>query len=200
MLDGSARKLIDPVLMSIAKSLVSLKITANQVTLFSFFIGILAAVLIAYHYFYSALILLLLSRIGDGLDGSIAKLTKPTDFGGFLDIVLDFAFYGAIPLGFIFADLPQNGFAGAVLIFSFYVNGASFLAYATIAEKKGKTTNARGKKSIFYTTGLTEATETIALFVLFCLLPAYFSVLAWVFAIAVFYTTFSRIMLAKGDF
>lgn len=197
MFDGSIRKQIDPVLMRMAKALVTFNITANQVTVFSFFIGMIAAGFIAYQYFLVGLILLLISRIGDGLDGSIAKLTKPTDYGGFLDIVLDFAFYGAIPLGFIFANLAENGLAGAVLIFSFYVNGASFLAYAIMAEKRGEQTEARGKKSIFYTTGLAEATETIVFFVASCIFPKWFSVFAWVFAAIVFYTAFSRIMLAK---
>lgn len=200
MFDGSIRVKIDPILMRMAKSLVALNISANQVTVFSFFIGMFAAVLIAHQYFWVGLILLLLSRLGDGLDGSIAKITKPTDYGGFLDIVLDFTFYGAIPLGFIFANLEQNGLAGAVLIFSFYVNGASFLTYAIMAEKRGKQTEARGKKSIFYTTGLAEATETIVFFVASCLFPKWFSIFAYVFSTVVFYTAFSRIMLAKTEF
>lgn len=200
MFDGTLRKQIDPALMQMARALVSLNITANQVTVFSFFIGMFAAGLIAYQYYWAGLILLLLSRLGDGLDGSIAKLTKPTDFGGFLDIVLDFAFYGAIPLGFIFANLVENALAGSVLIFSFYVNGASFLAFAIMAEKRGKQTEARGKKSIFYTTGLAEATETIVFFVASCVFPKWFSIFAYVFAVVVFYTAVSRIMLAKLNF
>lgn len=200
MFDGKLRKQIDPVLIGIAKKLVAQNVTANQVSVFSFFIGMFAAGFIAYQYFWLGLILLLFSRLGDGLDGSIAKLTKPTDYGGFLDIVLDFAFYGAIPLGFIFANLEQNGLAGAVLIFSFYVNGASFLAFAIMAEKRGEKSQARGKKSIFYTTGLAEATETIVFFAASCIFPKYFSILAYVFAAVVFYTAFSRVMLAKIEF
>lgn len=200
MFDGKLRKQVDPVLIGIAKKLVAQNVTANQVSVFSFFIGMFAAGFIAYQYFWLGLILLLFSRLGDGLDGSIAKLTKPTDYGGFLDIVLDFAFYGAIPLGFIFANLEQNGLAGAVLIFSFYVNGASFLAFAIMAEKRGEKSQARGKKSIFYTTGLAEATETIVFFAASCIFPKYFSILAYVFAAVVFYTAFSRVMLAKIEF
>ena len=62
------------------------------------------------------------------------------------------------------ADPAANAVAGAVLVFSFYVNGASFLAYAAIAEKRKLATDARGPKSLFFTTGLAEATETIAVF------------------------------------
>ena len=122
------------------------------------------------------------SRLGDGLDGALARIRGKTDLGGYLDIVLDFVFYGAIPLGFVIADPQANAVAGAVLIFSFYVNGASFLAYSIIAEKRKMETSVRGEKSIFFTAGLAEATETIAVFVAFCLFPAWFPQIAYTFA------------------
>lgn len=197
MLDGKARALIDPFLMRIAGALAGRGITPNQVTLAGFFIGVLAAGAISVQWFWLGLILLLVSRIADGVDGSVAKITGSSDFGGFLDIVLDFAFYGMIPLAFIFADLQNNAIAGAVLIFSFYVNGASFLAYSIMAEKHGLSSEARGKKSLYFTTGLAEATETITVFALFCIFPDWFSILSWIFAIICFYTAFARIMQAK---
>ena len=94
------------------------------------------------------------------------------------------------------ADPAANAVAGAALIFSFYVNGGSFLAYAVMAEKRGLKTEERGEKSLFFTTGLAEATETIAFFVAFCLFPAWFSVLAGIFAVLCLYTATSRILLA----
>ena len=83
--------------------------------------------------------------------------------------MLDFAFYGLIPLGFVVADPAQNAVAGATLLFSFYVNGASFLAYAIMAERRGLRSEARGEKSLYFTSGLAEASETILVFLLFCL-------------------------------
>jgi phosphatidylglycerophosphate synthase len=130
----------------------------------------------------------------------VARLEGKTDYGGFLDIVLDFVFYGAIPLGFVLLDPAANAVAGAVLIFTFYVNGASFLAFAVMAERRGLSSDARGEKSIFFTTGLAEATETILLFVAFCLLPASFATLAYVFAALTAYTAVSRIVLARRSF
>ena len=147
-----------------------------------------------------AIALILLSRLSDGLDGAIARIRGKTDFGGYLDIVLDFLFYGAIPLAFIIYDPSANAVAGATLILSFYVNGASFLAYAVMAEKRALESRARGEKSLFFTTGLAEATETIAVFVAMCLVPAWFAVLAWVFAAICFYTAVSRIVLASRTF
>ena len=87
--------------------------------------------------------------------------------------------------------------AGAVLVFSFYVNGASFLAYAIMAERHGLSSESHGEKSIFFTTGLAEATETIAVFVLMCLVPHWFAAIAWVFAAICLYTAVSRIALAS---
>ena len=55
--------------------------------------------------------------------------------GGFLDITLDFLFYAAIPLGFIFADPELNGIAGSILLATFIGTGSSFLAFAIAAEK-----------------------------------------------------------------
>lgn len=200
MLDGWARRRIEPQMERMAVQLALRGVTANAVTLAAFALGLAAMAAIAFHAFILALILLLVSRIGDGLDGAIARQTEKTDFGGYLDIVLDFAFYGAIPLGFVLADPAQNAIAGAVLILSFYVNGASFLAYAIMAEKRGLSTEARGEKSLFFTTGLAEASETIGFFVAFCLFPAWFPVLALIFAALCFYTALSRIVLARRMF
>ncbi|MGQ2909485.1 MAG: CDP-alcohol phosphatidyltransferase family protein [Aliihoeflea sp.] len=200
MLDGWARARIDPALDRAGSILARSGVTADAVTLAAFAAGLAAFVAIALEAYLSGLFLLLLSRICDGLDGAVARHTRKSDFGGYLDIVLDFAFYGLVPLGFVLADPSANAVAGAVLILSFYVNGASFLAYAVMAEKRGLSTDARGEKSLFFTTGLAEATETIAFFVAFCLFPQWFVVLAFVFAALCFYTAVSRIVIAARTF
>ena len=201
MLDTRVRQHIDPVLDAIGHGLASRGISANTVTVVGFLLGGVAAFLIVQQAYWWALAILLLSRTCDGLDGAVARAAnKKTDYGGFLDIVLDFAFYGLIPTAFIIANPADNGVAGAVLLLTFYVNGASFLAYALMAEKRGLEETDRGSKSLLYTTGLAEATETICVFVAFCLFPNWFSEIAWVFAIVVAYTTFSRIMLAQKAF
>ncbi|MCC0039245.1 MAG: CDP-alcohol phosphatidyltransferase family protein [Brucellaceae bacterium] len=196
MLDGWARRRLDPLLDRLAARLAAAGATPNAITVGACAVGLLAAAAIAAQWYLVGLALLLVSRLGDGLDGAVASITGKTDLGGFLDIVLDFVFYGAIPLGFVLADPAANAVAGAALIFSFYVNGGSFLAYAVMAEKRGLKTEERGEKSLFFTTGLAEATETIAFFVAFCLFPAWFSVLAGIFAVLCLYTATSRILLA----
>ena len=201
MLDAPIRERIDPTLLAMGAWLSDRGVTPNGVTLAAFVVGLLAAAAIAGEYYLLGVVLLLLSRLGDGLDGCVARASgRQTDFGGFLDITLDFAFYGAIPLAFVIADPVQNAIPGAFLLLTFYFNGASFLAYATMAEKRGLDQTTRKEKSLLYTTGLAEATETIVVFVLMGLFPAAFPWLAWLYGAVVLYTTFSRIMLARREF
>lgn len=197
MLDSTLKPKIQPALDRLAAAIAGAGITANQVTYAGFAIGVAAAGVIALGWFVLGLVLLLASRLCDGLDGPVARVTGKTDYGGYIDIVLDFAFYGVIPIGFVLADPSANAVAGAALVLSFYINGASFLAYAIMAERHGRESESHGEKSIFFTTGLAEATETIAVFVLMCLFPAWFPVLACVFAAICFYTALSRIVLAS---
>ncbi|WP_157017708.1 CDP-alcohol phosphatidyltransferase family protein [Mesorhizobium xinjiangense] len=200
MLDGWARRRLDPALQRIARHLAAAGVTPNAITLAACAGGLAAAGAIALGHEWWGLALILLSRLGDGLDGAVAAIKGRTDIGGYLDIVLDFVVYGAVPLGFAVADPASNALAAAVLLFSFYANGASFLAFAILAEKRGLSSSSRGAKSLFFTTGLAEATETIAVFAAFCLVPAWFAPIAYVFAAICIYTAVSRIVLAVGTF
>jgi len=200
MLDGAAKRLIDPALTRTGNALARAGVGADGVTWTGFALALLAAGAIGAQWYWAGLLLILASRLCDGLDGAVARATRKTDFGGFLDIVLDFGFYGLIPAAFALADPAANGMAAAVLLLSFYINGASFLAFAILAQKRGLEGEARGPKSFFFSTGLAEAGETLAAFVLMCLLPAWFAALAWVFAALVFWTAAMRLLLARRTF
>ena len=97
-----------------------------------------------------------------------------------------------MPLAFAVLD-PANGLAAAFLLASFYVNGTSFLGYAILAEKRGITTQAQGIKSLYYSNGLLEGTETIVFFILICLFPMAFAGLSWVFGTLCVLTAVLRI-------
>jgi phosphatidylglycerophosphate synthase len=200
MLDGAAQRLIGPGLDRIGASLARRGVTADQVTFLGFALGLAAAGAIAARLYLLGLVLILASRLCDGLDGAVARATTKTDRGGFLDIVLDFAFYGMIPLAFVLAEPAANAVAGATLLFSFYVNGASFLAYAIMAEKQKLASDVRGEKSLYFTSGLAEATETIFVFLLFCLFPETFAAIAYVFSAVTLVTAAARIFLALRVF
>jgi phosphatidylglycerophosphate synthase len=200
MIDNSIRKRIDPWLDRAGRWLAARGVPADGVTLAGFVLAAIAAALIAQQFWLVGLLFIVLSRLCDGLDGAVAKATQRTDFGGYIDIVLDFAFYGLIPLAFAVAQPQENAVAAAVLLLSFYVNGASFLAFAVIAEKRGLDEHERGAKSFLFSTGLAEAGETLAVFAAMCLFPAWFPQLAYGFAAVVFFTAFSRIAMARRSF
>ncbi|WP_318409901.1 CDP-alcohol phosphatidyltransferase family protein [Photobacterium leiognathi] len=193
MLDRFCIKILKTPLETSANKLHNCGISANQVTLFGFLIGCLTLpALIAEHYLL-ALLFILFNRLCDGLDGAVARIEGITDAGGFLDISLDFLFYSLVPFGFILANPEQNAIAGALLIFSFVGTGSSFLAFAIMASKQGIENPVYKHKSLYYMSGLTEGTETIGCFVLFCLLPQHFATIAYIFAAACWFTTFTRI-------
>ena len=197
MLDRYARQIIDPPLNRAGSALAARGASADAVTLAGLGLGLLAALVIALGQPFWALIPLLASRLADGLDGAVARATRKTDFGGYLDIAADFLFYGAIPLAFVLHDPAANGAAGAFLLASFYFNGTSFLGYAILAEKHGHKTDLQGQKTLYYSNGLLEGTETIVFFVLLCLFETFFAPLAWLFGGLCFATAILRILAAK---
>lgn len=200
MLDAAARKLIDPPLNRLGRTLAGHGVVADHVTLAGLVLGLVAAAMIWHGLFLAALVPLLASRLADGLDGAVARASRRTDFGGFLDIAADFLFYGAIPLAFVLNDPAANGAAGAFLLAAFYFNGTSFLGYAVLAEKRGLETAAQGVKSLYFSNGLLEGTETIAFFVALCLLPTLFEPLAWGFGALCYTTATLRIISAHRVF
>lgn len=200
MFDARIRPLIDPPLNRLGRQLAQIGLTADAVTLIGLGLGLIAANLVAFQMFALALIPLLASRIADGLDGAVARASQKTDFGGYLDITCDFLFYGAIPLAFAIADPSGNALAAAFLLTSFYANGTSFLGFAILAEKRGVQTEKQGEKSLYFSNGLLEGAETIAFFVLLCLVPGLFAPLAWIFGSLCFTTALLRIFAARRLF
>lgn len=194
MLDKHIVPIIKPPLKKTATFLQRSGITADQVSIVGFALGLLAAVMVATEQYTIALLLLLSNRLADGIDGELARLNTPTDAGGFLDITLDFIFYAVFPLSFAFANTQANALPAAVLIASFVGTGASFLAFSSMAEKRNIQHPEFGYKSLYYLNGLAEGTETVICFVLMCLLPAYFPVIAAVFAFICLLTAFNRVV------
>jgi phosphatidylglycerophosphate synthase len=200
MFDRHFRRLIDPPLNRLGRALAVKGFTADGVTLIGLGLGLFAALLISFGWTILALIPLMASRIADGLDGAVARATKKTDFGGYLDISADFLFYGAIPMAFVWMDPAANGAAGAFLLTAFYFNGSTFLGYAILAEKKKMETRAQGIKSLYYSNGILEGAETIGFFVLICMFSQSFAWMSWVFGALCFATGTLRLYAAKQTF
>jgi phosphatidylglycerophosphate synthase len=199
MFDARLRPLVDGPLNAAGRRLARLGVRADHVSLFGIALGIGAATAIACSAYPLALVLILANRMADGLDGAVARATRLSDFGGYLDIVGDFIFYVAVPIGFALAA-PQNQLAAALLLGAFALTGTSFLAFATIAAKRRLETSAHGVKSFFYSTGLAEGGETIAVFVLMTMLPAWFVPIALTYAGLCALTVLQRSLLARTSF
>jgi phosphatidylglycerophosphate synthase len=199
MLDPLLRRLIDPPLDRAGAWFARRGLSPNQVTLGGLAVGLLAVPLLAAGWYIAALIVVLLNRLLDGLDGAIARQGTPTPFGGYLDIVCDFVFYAAVPLGFALAR-SENAVWAALLLASFMCTGASFLGRAVMAAQRKEDDNgARGAKSFFHSAGLIEGTETVVAFVLFCLFPASFPWLAGIVALLCFWTAALRVIESRGS-
>ncbi|MCH7370571.1 CDP-alcohol phosphatidyltransferase family protein [Aeromonas sp. MR16] len=192
MLDRHIIPLIRRPLAALAAPLCRAGMSANQISLTGFAIGMLALPLLALGLHDWALLTILLNRLLDGLDGAVARQTGITDCGGFLDITLDFIFYAAVVLGFALSA-PANALPAATLLFAFMGTGSSFLAFAIMAGKRGIENPVYHHKSLYYLGGLTEGSETIALFVLMCLWPGAFGPLAYGFALLCGITTLTRL-------
>lgn len=194
MLDRWTMPLTHGPLKRIAQPLHKKRITPDQVTVSAFLIGMMALPLLAFEQYGLALVVILLNRVGDGVDGALARLSGRTSVaGGFLDIGLDFVFYAAVVLGFALANPDQNAPAAALLLFSFIGTGTSFLAFAIAAKQQAIERPHFPNKAFYYLEGLTEGTETVMALVVFCLFPEYFSILAVLFSIACIITTATRL-------
>ena len=191
MLDPFMRRLIDPPLKGVAV-IWPRRVSANQITISGFVLGIGCFLAIATNNLTAALILLGLNRLADGLDGAVARAQSPSELGAYLDIVADFALWGLLPIGFIILD-SDNSVAAAVLLSSFSMSMTVFLAFAIIAEKRGLETDAQGRKSFFYVAGLAEGTETIAFFAIVIIWPGAFIPAAFIYAGIVYMSVIGRV-------
>ena len=194
MLDARITPVVKLLLTPIVKLLDKTSVTPDQLTVFGFLIGLMAVPFLAFHWWYAALCMIILNRILDGLDGTLARFQgTSSSAGGYLDICLDFIFYAAVPLGFALAEPTQNAVAAVVLLTVFIGTGASFLAFAIPAEKYKLAKPQFEYKSFYYLEGLTEGTETILFFIAFCLWPEHFALLAFIFAGAGAITIVTRV-------
>jgi phosphatidylglycerophosphate synthase len=197
MLDGAMRRMLDPVLDRVGLTLVRAGVGPMMLTGIGLLLGVASAAAIVAQAHGLALALFAMNRIADGLDGPAARASNGgTDRGGFVDIVADFIVYGAIPLAFALSSPATHAPAAALLLFAFYINGATFLTFAALAAKRGLSSDERGPKSIYFTAGLAEGTETIIVFGLMMLVPQMFPLLALIFGLMCLATAGARALLA----
>ena len=108
MLDEPFRKWMSRTAAAPARVLWRLGATPNQVTVGALIVGLGASVVIGFGAFRVGLALWLASRMLDGYDGILARLSgQESLLGGFLDITCDMLAYSAMAVGFAVA-MPQD--------------------------------------------------------------------------------------------
>lgn len=196
MFDTFMRRLKDRLIEPLAAPLGS--VSPNLLTILGLLIGLTAAWLAAIGSVVPSLLVWFLSRVVDGLDGLVARrFNKQSDFGGYLDIVCDFAVYAAVPIGLTLAHPSTLNFiALAVMLAAFYINAASWMYLSALLEKRAAR-DASTQTSIIMPSGLIGGTESITAFCIFLLFPAHVAPLFGIFSALVFVTIIQRLIWAK---
>lgn len=187
MIDAAMRRLLARPLARIVGVIDVPWVTPDRLTLAGLILGVASAAFAASQLWAVALVAWLVSRLCDGLDGSLARTRRAAhsdsrhgEAGGFLDIVADFIVYGATVFGVAVGAAAEFGapwWPFMLVLLAYYVNGAAFLAFSSIAERTDRQLD--DGRSLSFLGRITEGTETIFVHSLWLIVPA----LAWEIAI-----------------
>ena len=198
MIDTPLRQFKERTLSPIAKQ-ISCCVSPLTLTLLGGGAGIAAAVTAGLGLYGIGLALWALNRILDGLDGTLARVKKTqSDLGGYLDIMIDFVVYAAIPLG-LALSMPQDNvwLALAFMLATFYINAGSFLYLSALLERRQHGAKQRGElTSITMPVGLIEGAETVIAYGLFYLFPHWLAPLMAIFGLLVSISAVQRVVWA----
>ena len=172
MFDHLLRGLKDRLLMPLAMLLRG--VSPNLLSVVALAFGLGAAAAAARGAWGVGLALWIVNRVTDGLDGTVARAAnRQTDFGGYLDILLDFVVYAAIPLGFAIHSADRLVLLGAVALEgSFFVNACSWMYLSAVLEKRASGARVTGElTTVTMPPALVAGFETVVFFALFYLFP-----------------------------
>ncbi len=198
MFDDWLRALKDRLFAGVARR-VGAVVHPNVVTVLACAVGLLAAWAAADRRYTVALLLWVLNRLLDGLDGTVARESaRASDVGGYLDILLDHVVYAAVPIGLALGDGSRAALVAALLLVAtFYVNAASWMYLAAVLERRDRGAAARGERTaVTMPPGIVAGAETAVLFALFLLLPAHLVALFSLMAVLVLLTVAQRLRWA----
>lgn len=193
MLDSRMRSLLAPALDRAARELQRGGLNPGAVTAIGLLVGVGACVAAATELWVAALGLWLANRALDGLDGPLARLRGASDLGGMLDFLADYVVYAGFPVGVAIA-MPDARLAVAALLASYLLNAVALLSFSSLIERRGLELG--DERSLRFTAGLTEGTETIACYALVCLIPEHAATVFWVYTAMVMITVAQRVVLA----
>lgn len=196
MFDAHARRLLERPLERAAAALDRPGVTPDRITAAGLLLGLGSAGTAAAGWWAASVVLWLASRLADGLDGPLARRRRRSDraagagdagAGGFFDITADFTVYGATVVGVAVGSSAELGggplWPFLLVLLAYYVNGAAFLAFSSLAERSGRTID--DGRSLSFLGGIAEGGETILVHTLWLLLPWWAPQIALVWAAVV---------------
>jgi phosphatidylglycerophosphate synthase len=198
MFDHYLRGLKDRLLAPLAALLRG--VSPDLITLIAFALGMAAAGAAARGAWGAGLVCWIANRTTDGLDGTVARLAgRQTDFGGYLDILLDFVVYAAIPLGFAIQSTNRSVLLWAVVLeAAFFVNACSWMYLSAVLEKRSAGAGSRGElTTVTMPPALVAGFETVVFFALFFLFPSRLTVLFGIMSTLVGINILQRLFWAR---
>lgn len=198
MFDVILRALKDRLFEPLAR-LLGARVAPNAVTALACLVGLACGAAAWRRAYGAALALWAVNRLLDGLDGTLARVHgRQTDFGGYLDILLDFVVYTAVPTGLALGRPTTAALAACVaLIGSFFINAASWMYLSAVFEGRALGAAARGERTtVTMPPGLIAGTETVVFYTLFLALPARTPELFGLMAALVYLTVGQRVWWA----
>ncbi len=131
MLDGLLRPIADPFLNNLAQRLKNTNLNANTVTWTGFCLGMAGCFAAGVTAYTLAMVFIILSRFMDTMDGALARAKgTASEYGGYLDIVLDMVVYAAFPALFVMGQ-PHHAGAGVFLLFFYMAASTTFLSFGS---------------------------------------------------------------------
>ncbi len=182
MFDAVLRRRLEAPLLRLSGMLDVPVMTPDRLTLLGLATGLASAASASQGWWGPALVLWVLSRGLDGLDGPLARRRgRASEAGGFLDVTADFLVYGAGVVGVAVGTGSTYPFLAVLL--AYYVNGTAFLAFSSAAERTGQQLD--DGRTFSFVGGLAEGAETIVVHALWLLVPAWAPAVAVVWAAVV---------------
>lgn len=195
MFDEPFRRRLAPLLDRAAAPLARRGVSPNSITVLACGLALVAAAVVAAGWPRAGVALWLVSRVGDGLDGALARMGRRTSaFGGYLDITLDMTAYAAMIVGFALTA-PALWLAWLAVMGGYVLAITTTLALSDAARAGGRSVSDTNR-TFQFTRGVAEAGETSVMYVLWALFPGYLEWLVWgwagVLAASAVPTTWSR--------
>ena len=195
MLDRELREIKEQVMVPIAVPMADYA-TPTALSLVGLGFGIATGVAAGMGLYLPALLLWVINRVFDGLDGTIARMTdKQSDLGAYVDILADFAVYAFVPVMLAVGCGDAACYVAALFLLStFYLNAGSWIYLTALLEKRQH--QADNMTSVTMPRSLIEGGETVLFFTLFLLLPGHLVPLFALMGVLVLITVAQRFIWA----